>query len=346
MKQKLFLVLSVSALWSVNSHAMLRSTTTARRLAGVALVQTLGQTIRSDQKSYLMPKKYYSGMYGCDCDEGHVDALGELWKPYKGGIPDACELVVNACKGEGSQDKALMALQYAIALHKDVNEKNAIGFTGLEIIGLHQIYRCRSECAIVDDAVIALLNAGADATSVCFSEGNTLLHEAVAGGHVKLIEPLVKAGIRLDETNAWGEPVLVAAVGYTDASVAGIQKALELKADPNQKDSFGMTPLHKTYQPEVARLLVEGGANLEAVSAAPICGGTPLIRAAYWCRDDVVKELLNLGAKSDARNGKGWTALEIAQQRSLFDKMDQHCIKTVEALQAHEDKQVCKQHKK
>jgi ankyrin repeat protein len=61
---------------------------------------------------------------------------------------------------------------------------------------------------------------------------------------------------------------------------------------------------------EVLRTLVEAGANLEeTVAEAEDLGGRPLAVAARWGQTGVVKALLALGAKIEAADSEGYTAL-------------------------------------
>lgn len=124
--------------------------------------------------------------------------------------------------------------------------------------------------------------------------------------------------------------------------VAGIQKALADKADPNVRDPYDRTPLHvATYarQREAIKLLAKAGTDLgllehdryDAVTIAAVADdeetlrmllalgasaklttsrydGTALIAAAHLGHDGVVRQLIAAGAPLDHVNNLHWTA--------------------------------------
>jgi len=121
--------------------------------------------------------------------------------------------------------------------------------------------------------------------------------------------------------------VLVVACGQTEQSVAAapdidiwkaaasgnieaIKQHIEAGADLNGKEpSSGSTPLIIAAvfgQAEVAELLIEKGANVNARSND---GGTALHAAAFFCHGQIVKLLLAKGVDIGAENVRGETAL-------------------------------------
>jgi uncharacterized protein len=83
------------------------------------------------------------------------------------------------------------------------------------------------------------------------------------------------------------------------------------RADPNQAESDGTTPLHWAVHHDdadlVARLL-EAGANVAAVNDY---GATPMSEAAVAANPAVLKALLTAGADVDSPNADGQTALMV-----------------------------------
>ena len=69
---------------------------------------------------------------------------------------------------------------------------------------------------------------------------------------------------------------------------------------------------------EIARVLLEHGANLEAVCQGT-CMFTPLHEAAWNGKTDVVRWLIGHGAKVTATAGHGETALHLAAQEGHAD---------------------------
>ena len=84
---------------------------------------------------------------------------------------------------------------------------------------------------------------------------------------------------------------------------------IEKGADVNAKDYPGLTALHWTKSVEVAKTLVEHGADIEAVTND---GDTPLINHTKCGRVDIVQYLLSVGANKKAKNTNGKTAYDFA----------------------------------
>lgn len=108
-------------------------------------------------------------------------------------------------------------------------------------------------------------------------------------------------------------PLFSAVLG---GSLALLGLLLESKADVNAHDGRGATVLHVAAEevlPEAASLLVARGADLNAQDDD---GNTPLalaIRSARG-RHDVVRLLLDAGAKDDIPNSAGETPRELADR--------------------------------
>lgn len=92
---------------------------------------------------------------------------------------------------------------------------------------------------------------------------------------------------------------------------AAIQQHIDYGTDLDEREQLGgSTPLiiAALYgRPDVARLLVENGASLDATNKD---GSTALITAAFFCRTETVAYLLDQGASLEIRNTSGSTALD------------------------------------
>lgn len=113
---------------------------------------------------------------------------------------------------------------------------------------------------------------------------------------------------------ACGESVFdLAARGDTEALEARVAEEPELV---NASTDAGRTPLHyaaSANRVEVIRMLVEAGARLDAQDET---GMTPLHAAAFWGRRDAAGALLEAGADLHARDHFGDTPLHAAAIRN------------------------------
>ena len=97
-------------------------------------------------------------------------------------------------------------------------------------------------------------------------------------------------------------------------SVGLVGLLLESGADVNAKDAHGFTPLHfaaQEHTPEIARILVGKSAD---VNACDEDGNSVLWRAVSSARghDDIVRFLLESGARDDLANLEGVTPRDLA----------------------------------
>lgn len=102
-------------------------------------------------------------------------------------------------------------------------------------------------------------------------------------------------------------------------NVEVVKQYIAAKADLNEKDPYGTTPLTITAtfnKPEITRLLIEAGADLNAKIGD---GSTILHVAAFFGRTNIVKMVLAEGVDTKVRNNFGVTALESIQ--TSFDSV-------------------------
>jgi len=115
--------------------------------------------------------------------------------------------------------------------------------------------------------------------------------------------------IALAAGNAAAQSTLVDAARNADHATA--VALLAERADPNQAESDGTTPLHWAVHHDDADLVVrllEAGAN---VAAANDYGATPMSEAAVAANVDVLEALLDAGADVDSTSSDGQTALMV-----------------------------------
>ena len=105
----------------------------------------------------------------------------------------------------------------------------------------------------------SLLNA--DVVSMPSDSAPLLLHVAVRGGHPAAVRLLLSHGYPLNELSS---EVTALHVAVDAGNFLLCQLLLEAGADPNLRDSVGLTPLHKAAQlskGDICTLLVAGGAD-------------------------------------------------------------------------------------
>merc|ERR1712216_1080666 len=139
--------------------------------------------------------------------------------------------------------------------------------------------------------------------------GRTALHHAAAQGHYDVAQLLIERGAdTMARTRESGStPLHEVATGEVAELLAQSQ------ADVNAADEWGLAPLHYAAQHgacNVVRCLIEDKA---AVSPLDGLGRTPLHLAAQHGRLEVVQELTSLGADLAVPDRRSRSALAIAE---------------------------------
>ena len=137
---------------------------------------------------------------------------------------------------------------------------------------------------------------------------------AVANDRVDEVKRLVARGMDPDSVDANGEPMLC--IAARNGSARALAVLLGGKANPNQRNRFGDTPLLLASLKgdlDSVRTLVAAGADINPR------GWTPLIYAATGGHDDVLTFLLQRGADIDAASPNGTTALMMAVREHHLD---------------------------
>lgn len=262
---------------------------------------------------------------------------------YEGDVVDASWALLRACRwresaSKAKQKEALHDLRCALVHTHDIREKGGKGEQALHVLGRYLDVYSFSGCEGLVDAIELVIDAGADSTSVRFvgdeilwrsasARGNSLIHRAADGVHARIIPSLVQAGCNVDErANTyvyWGTPLHRAVQRDTRDMVKAL---LEAGADPDLGDQLGDVPLHDARSCGVVELLVDYGANLEMQGYREY---TPLLLAAQKGNVELVKVFLKRGANTKAREVRGRTAWEIAQDEhdsmiAMYSPRDPH----------------------
>lgn len=136
------------------------------------------------------------------------------------------------------------------------------------------------------------------------SRTRTPLQEAARKGWDEGVALLLAAGAHADAPDDHGYTALALAVREGKTSTA--QRLLEVKARPQGHPSARMTPLHEAPTPELARLLLNAGASIDAPD---VTGATALHHQARQGRLAMIEALLGWGANPGALDARGRTVL-------------------------------------
>jgi ankyrin repeat protein len=167
------------------------------------------------------------------------------------------------------------------------------------------------------ELVERLLEAGADTGAEGATAPLLVATWVVSGTEAStlaIVRRLLRAGARTDVTGVGGQNLLSVAA-YNNPFLVPLY--LRLGLDVNHRSTRRYTPLMYAAHMgpaalDSARLLVEKGADIEAVS---MDGWTPLMFAADSLNVPMVNWLLEQGAETMVVNKAGETALDIALKR-------------------------------
>ena len=135
--------------------------------------------------------------------------------------------------------------------------------------------------------------------------GGTVLRNAIRSGDVKtFVEVSLASPDLLTKRDKHGATLLHWAAAHGQPEIAAF--LLHNGSAPAAMDDAGSTPLHCAATAEVARKLIEAGADVNATDAK---GNSPLGVAAEYNRVDVARTLLERGAEVNAHNCVGATPL-------------------------------------
>jgi hypothetical protein len=177
-----------------------------------------------------------------------------------------------------------------------------------------------------------------------WSVGKTALMLAAEGGHLHVIQELLRRGAKVNLIDSYGKTALIAAVigGHLPVIRELISRgAIVDQLIPNQKDSCKRTALMFGIAYHVPFSVIELLLEYTTPDLRDDAGNTALIYAAYRNRLDVIKLLLEKDADVYIKNKMHKTAYYYASQKNhaeiaqlLLDYMNQSENYKVDALLA------------
>lgn len=194
-----------------------------------------------------------------------------------------------------------------------------------------------------------LLKEGANSSTIVQDKNRrSALILATAKGHTKIVTLLLSSGAEVNYRDNAGLTALNwAAMRQKNA---GASQLLMWHADVNAYDNKGVTPLMfavGTHNVELIQLFAANGANLNAISQATKM--TPLLVAVEQRNIQSVLSLLDLGANLNSTNHEGYTALmaaaESGQDAILKKLVTRGAISTARDLKGMTALDYAQQHK-
>jgi len=145
-----------------------------------------------------------------------------------------------------------------------------------------------------------LVDHGADVNTAQYTGGDRPLHEVHSEEAARL---LLKLGA---DVNARGQNQSTPLHKAADRTVGLARLLLDNGADVNAVDHCKATPVFKARHPEMVKLLVSRGANIQHKDD---CGSTALHNICSWKDLNTMKALVSLGADVNAKDDRGQTPL-------------------------------------
>jgi N-acyl-D-amino-acid deacylase len=243
-----------------------------------------------------------------------ADDLRQMKSLLDGGVsanvvgPDGVTPLMAAAE-IGSTDAMKMLVDHAA----DVNAKNTSGSTALIF-------------AVTDaKKVRLLLDHGADVNVAARSGRTALIIASFANPSAEVVRMLLAKGAKVDVMDQRKVTPLNAATFGNDT--ATIRLLLDASADINTADTFiGLTPLINASgnrNVEAVKLLLAKGANVNAVSktqdlpriqtgTVEFGGWTPLLMAVPFGPPELIRTLVDAGAKVNVQDYRSFTPLMLA----------------------------------
>jgi cytohesin len=152
-----------------------------------------------------------------------------------------------------------------------------------------------------------------------------LIHHAAGSGNVAWVKELLASGVNVNVRNEYDEIAHETPL-HRARSVEVAQVLLNAGAWLNARNVWGVTPLHSAVaerRVEVAKFLLRAGAKVNTRNEK---GGTPLHSAVGANRAEVVEFLLRAGANPKAKDKEGYTPFDYAKKWDMLKGTDAYWL--------------------
>ena len=195
-------------------------------------------------------------------------------------------------------------IEMVLSLGIDVNSKDSLDTTPLMVAAAKG----------KKQAVDFLLTKGAD-PSLRTLKGRNLLHAAVEGGDVSIVETVLSLGIPVDSIDKGGlTPLMIAVSDLSNNKLEALEFLLSNGADPLLKNENGRNVLFISAQcgcTDVIQRLLSFGLDIDSRDYE---GHTSLMCAAALAKSHAVNCFLANGANPTLTANNGWSLLHFACQ--------------------------------
>lgn len=197
--------------------------------------------------------------------------------------------------------------------------KNGVDVNSIDVLGRTALTTAYKQ---QNNKIIELLEQYSPNIDLPGVDRNNALLIAAARGNNPEVLKLIKKGANINAVNSNGNNALIEAVRANHEET--VKLLLENGFDKliNQPNMLNETAIFFCSSVPIAKLLIDNGSNINRVDNS---GRTPLLQAAQYGRNDLVKYLLERGADFTILNHNGESALMVAAKYGSLQTV-QHLI--------------------
>ena len=199
----------------------------------------------------------------------------------------------------------------------DVDGKDYLGQTAIFFTSRFAIVEIILQDSAVRTPLMShIVRGNEDIVSYWVAHGADVRRKEIAGqtahlsGHLAIVEVLVDGGTKVNVQDSAVRTPLMSHIVRGNEDI--VSYSVAHGADVHREDTAGQTALHLTGHLAIAKILVDGGANINVQDDK---GRTPLMIHTEEGNKDIVSYLIAHGADIDRKDSQGQTALHYACHR-------------------------------